>query len=209
MTQLQGALGVERAMQAMLDLVESHRTRLCEQILGDARARAEAVRRQATAAARTRMRQAFEEQRQRQRERLAAAEARLANRRRLHAQQRLAASLRLASQQLPGELRALWQQEETRAAWVRAVLAAARLRLTEGPWQIAHAADWPEDERERQVASAGTVPGGPPRCAADPAVVAGLRIVAGRNVLDGTIDGLLSDPADFEARLLRRLESSS
>jgi hypothetical protein len=209
MTQVEGALGVEPAMQAMLELIESHRAGQCEQILGDARARAEAVRRQAAAAARARMRQAFEEQRQRRRERLAAAEARLANRRRLHAQQRLAASLRLASQQLPGELRALWQHEETRAAWVRAVLAAARLRLTEGPWQIVHAADWPEDERERLLTSAGTMPGGPPRCAADPAVVAGLRIVAGRNVLDGTIEGLLADPADFEARLLRRLESAS
>jgi len=209
MTQAPGPLGVERAMQAMLDLVESNRARLRDQILGEARARAQAVRNQACAGARTRMRQAFEEQRQRRRERLAAAEARLANRRRLHKQQRLAASLRLASQQLPRELQALWQQKETRASWVRAVLAAARLRLTEGPWHIAHAADWPEDEREHLVLNSGAVPAPAPRFEADPRIVAGLRIVSNRNVLDGTIEGLLSDPADFEARLLRRLESSS
>jgi hypothetical protein len=155
------------------------------------------------------MRQAFEEQRQRRRERLDAAEARLANRRRLHEQQRLAASLRLASQQLPCELQALWQQSETRAAWVGAVLAAARLRLTEGPWHIAHAADWREDERERLVLTSGAVPAAPPRFDADPGILAGLKIVSDRNVLDGTIEGLLSDPADFQARLLRRLESSS
>jgi hypothetical protein len=209
MTQAQGSLGVEPAMQALLDLVESNRARLCDQILGEAQARAQALRSQARAAARTRMRQAFEEQRQRRRERLDAAEARLANRRRLHEQQRLAASLRLASQQLPCELQALWQQSETRAAWVGAVLAAARLRLTEGPWHIAHAADWREDERERLVLTSGAVPAAPPRFDADPGIVAGLKIVSDRNVLDGTIEGLLSDPADFQARLLRRLESSS
>jgi hypothetical protein len=208
-THAQGPLGVERAMQALLDLVEAHRARLCDQILGEAQARAKALRGQAGASARTRVRQAFEEQRQRRRERLAAAEARLANRRRLHEQQRLAALLRLASDQLPYELQVLWQQSETRASWVRAVLAAARLRLAEGPWHIAHAADWPEEERDRLVLNSGTVPTPPPRFEADPGIVAGLKIMSNRNVLDGTIEGLLSDPADFEARLLRHLESSS
>lgn len=207
MTQVQGSPGVERAMDAMLDLIESNRARLCDQILGEANARAQALRSQASAGARTRMRQAFDEQRQRRRERLAAAEARLANRRRLHEQQRLAAALRLASEQLPSELKALWQQSETRASWVRAVLAAAGLRLTEGPWHIAHAADWSEDERERLVMTCGNTPATPPRFEVDPKITAGLKIVSNRNVLDGTIEGLLSDGADFEARLLRRLES--
>ncbi|HSC62732.1 MAG TPA: hypothetical protein VLD35_03805 [Caldimonas sp.] len=196
-------------MQAMLDLIASHRARMCDQILGEAHARAQALRSQAGAAARTRMRQAFDEQRQRRRERIAAAEARLANQRRLHEQQRLAASLRLASEQLPSELKALWQQGETRAAWVRAVLAAARLRLREGPWHIVHAAGWSEEERERLVLTSGMVPSPPPRFDADPGIVAGLKIISNRNVLDGTIEGLLSDPAEFEARLLRRLEASS
>ena len=208
MTQAQRPLGVEPAMQALLDLIESNRARLCEQILGEAQDRARALRSHASAGARTRMRQTFEEQRLRRREHLAAAEARLATRRRLHEQQRLVALLRLASEQLPRELRALWQQSETRAAWVRTVLAAAQLRLPKGPWRIAHAADWPEDERERLVRTSGAVPEAS-RFEADPGIAAGLKIVSSRNVLDGTIEGLLSDPSDFEPRLLRRLEVSS
>ena len=70
MTQAQRPLGVEPAMQALLDLIESNRARLCEQILGEAQDRARALRRHASAGARTRMRQAFEEQRLRRRERL-------------------------------------------------------------------------------------------------------------------------------------------
>jgi len=208
MTQAQAPLGVESAMQALLELVESNRARSCEQILGEAHVRAQALRSQAYAGARTRMRQAFEEQRLRRRERLAAAEARLATRRRLHEQQRLAALLRLASAQLPRELQALWQRSETRAAWAGAVLAAARLRLPEGPWRIVHAADWPEDERERLVRNSGAGPEAL-RFEPDPGIAAGLKIVSNRNVLDGTIEGLLSNPADFEAGLLRRLEPSS
>lgn len=199
--------GVERAMRALLDLVESDRARLCDQILGEAHERARGLRADASAAARARMRQVFAEQRARRDERLAAAEARLATERRLHEQQRLAAWLRLASEQLPNALQALWRQDEARAAWARAVLAAARLRMPPGPWRIAHAADWREDEREHVLHSAA--PEATPRCEADPRITAGLKVVCESVVLDGTLEGLLADRSDFEARLLQRLEAAA
>jgi hypothetical protein len=199
--------GVERAMQALLDLVESDRSRLCDQILGEAHERARGLRADANAGARARMRQVFEEQRARRDQRLAAAEARLATERRLHEQQRLAAWLRLASEQLPNVLQALWQQDEARATWARAVLAAARLRMPPGPWRIAHAADWPEDERKRVLHIAA--PEATLCCEADPHIMAGLKVVRGGIVLDGTLEGLLADRSDFEARLLRRLEAAA
>ena len=199
--------GVERAMEALLALIESDRARLCDRILGEAREEARGLHGNAHAGARARMRQAFEEQRGRRREQLAAAEARLATERRLHEQQRLVAWLRLASEQLARELQELWQQDEARATWARAVLAAARERLPGGRWRIAHAADWPDDERERVVRDAA--PEAIPCCEADPAIAAGLKVVSGGIVLDGTLEGLLVDRSDFEARLLRRLEASA
>jgi hypothetical protein len=199
-------LAVERAMQALLDLVESYRTRLCEEILGEANGRARALRGQAHAGARARMRQAFDEQRRRRRERIAAAEARLATQRRLHEQRRTAALLRLAWEQLPAELTALWRQPQARATWVDAVLAAARPRLPPGPWRIVHAADWPQGERLLLAQTLGALPEAAPRFEAEPTIAAGLKIVAGGNVVDGTLDALLADRADFEAKLLRRLE---
>jgi len=201
--------GVEQPMLALLDLVESSRARLCAQILGDANARATALRAQARAGARARVRQAFEEQRLRRREQIAAAQARLATQRRLVEQQRTAALLRLAWEQLPGELGALWRQPALRAAWVGAVLASARARLPAGGWRIVHAPDWPEAERQALERTFDNGTQAPLRFEADPTLAAGLKVICDGNAIDGTLEGLLADRADFESRLLRRLEPST
>ena len=199
------ALEIEPAMRALLALVESYRDSLCGEILGEAGGRARSLRRLAHAAARARMRQTFEEQRLSLRERIAAAEARLATQRRLHEQRRTTELLRLAWEQLPGELQALWRQPTTRATWVDAVLASARLRLPPGPWRIVHAADWPEGERLRFAPTAGAAAEAP-RLEADLAIAAGLKVESRGNVVDGTLEALLADRAGFEAGLLRALE---
>jgi hypothetical protein len=193
--------------QALLDLVEADRARQCAQIVGDENARAAALRAQAHHEARVRMRQAFEEQRRRRQSGIAAAQARLATQRRLHAQQRHTALLDLAWQQLPRELHARWQHGEARAAWVEHVLAAARERMPQGPWRIVHAPDWPAAEQQALAAAhSGADPA--PAFEADAGIAAGLKVVAQGNVIDGTLEGLLADRAELDARLLRQLEAS-
>jgi hypothetical protein len=199
-----GAMLIERQMRALLDLIETDRARQCAQIVGAANGRAAAQRVQARADARACVRQAFEEQRLRRRERLAAAQAQLATQRRLHAQQRTAALLRLAWERLPGELLALWQQPVGRAAWVAHVLEFARVRLPAGTWRIVHAPDWLAIEWQAHAAERGGIP----QLHADPAIRAGLKVVANGNVIDGTLAGLLSERAEIDARLLRLLEGS-
>ncbi|MGZ5206237.1 MAG: hypothetical protein ACXWIZ_15115, partial [Caldimonas sp.] len=110
-----GRSRVERPLRALLELVQSDRERQRSEILGEAESRAATLHAQAHAEARARMVQAFQEQRSRRREGIAAAEARLATQRRLHEQQRTAALLRHAWEQLPNELRALWQEPDARA----------------------------------------------------------------------------------------------
>jgi hypothetical protein len=202
-------LGVEQPMQALLDLVEASRARSCAQILGDANARAAALRAQAQAGALARMRQAFEEQRLRRREQIAAAQARLATQRRLGEQQRTAALLRLAWEQLPGELGALWREPAMRTAWANAVLASARDRLPAGRWRIVHAPDWTGAEQQALVQGFAAATQDPLRFDADPKLAAGLKVICDGNVIDGTLEGLLADRADFESRLLRRMEPST
>ena len=195
-----------RPLQALLDLVEADRARQCAELLGEARARAAAVHAQTHQAARARMRQAYAEQRQRRTQQLAAAQARLATHRRLHAQQRTAALLALARQQLPPELQALWQDAETRRGWVDKTLTAAQQGLARGAWRVVHAADWPLGERaatKAALAAAGITL----TFEADPSITAGLKVMADGNVIDGTLAGLLAGRADFEARLLRLLET--
>ena len=197
---------VERQARALLDLIEADRSRQCAEILGDAEGRAAALRAQASEQARARMRQVFAEQRQRQHDQLAAALARLATRRRLHAQRRTAALLLLAWQQLPGELRSLWQQSESRAAWAAHVSAYARERLQPGTWRVVHAPGWPAAEQRALGSAIAEVARAEPRFEADAAIEAGLKIVADSNVVDGTTAGLLADRGEIEARLLHQLE---
>ena len=203
---------VEQQARALLDLVESDRDRQCAQVLGEAHARAAALHTQAHAEARARMRAAFAEQRQRQQGAIAAAQARLATQRRLHRQQRTAAWLRLAWEQLPGELTALWQQPGARPAWVAQVLASARAHLPNpapSGWRIVHAPGWPLPEQQALADALTAATGTAPRFEAEPSITAGLKVMAQGNVIDGTLAGLLADRAEIEARLLQQLESAA
>jgi hypothetical protein len=202
-----GLPDVDRQAQALIDLIGADRARQCDDVLGAARARASSVLAQARDEARERVRQVFAEQRERRERELASARARLATHRRLHEQRRMAALLQLASDRLPGELRSAWQQEPARAAWVAQTLDYARARLQPGPWRIAHAPDWPADERERARASLAADARVEARFESDASIAAGLKVVHGTNVVDGTLAGVLADRADVEARLLSLLEA--
>ena len=203
-----GVLEVERQAQALIDLIEGDRARQCGDVLGEADGRAVSALAQAREDARRRVRQVFAEQRQRRERELAAARARLATHRRLHEQRRIAALLQLAWDRLPGELRATWRHAPARAAWTAQLIAYARARLQPGAWRIAHAPDWPADEREAVRASLVAAARVEPRFEPDAAIAAGIKVVDGTNVVDGTLAGLLADRADVEARLLRLLEAT-
>ncbi len=200
------AADIQRPLRALLELVEAARSQQCEQLLGQARSRAEAVRRQAREQARTRLRQAFFDQRRQRAERVAAALARLATQRRLHQQQHTAALLALAWAQLPAELNALWLADDSRVSWVAGVLTQARQCLAASDWILRHAPGWPAAERAAQLQGLAGLAVQAVQIEEDPRIGAGLRITAGGNVIDGTLAGLLAGRAEFEARLLRALE---
>ena len=199
---------VEQRTQALLELVESDRSRQCGAILAEARARAAKLVAEARAESRARMREAFAEQRRRARDRVAAARAKLGTRRRLHDQQRAAALLDRGWQRLPDALRARWREDATRRAWVDAVVAAASRALPHVAWRIAHDPGWPPDEQQAVGNRIATELGAAPSFVADTRIDAGLRIAAGGNVVDGTLGGLLADRAEVGAKLMRQLEQT-
>ena len=196
----------DTAAMALLALIETDRARQCSLVLGGAHERANALRTQAQTQARQLMREAFTEQRQQHRVRLHAAQAALATQRRLHAQQRVAALLRLAWERLPGVLLVLWQQAPTRAAWVARTLHVAQARLPHGAWRVAHASDWPETEAQALAGELHRRVGAMPQLVADTSIVAGLKLSTSGSVIDGSLAGLLASSSEIEARLARLLE---
>jgi hypothetical protein len=199
-------LTIDRATQALLDLVDADREQKCAAILDEAKARASALLAQAHADARARMRDAFDEERERMAGRIAAAQAMLATRRRLAQQQRAAALLAAGWQRLPQALVDAWREPAARKAWAERVAAEARALLPGGTWRIVHAPDWPVAEREVFAAELSATHA-VPEFVADPRVRAGLKIAAGGNVIDGTQDGLLADRSEIGSLLLRELEA--
>jgi len=199
-------MSLEARTRALLDLVETDRRSQCQSIVGAARTAAEIQLAQVRAEARARVRQAHAEQRQRAADALAAAQADLQTRRRLHAQRRVEALLALAWQRLPEVLRERWAQPEARARWVAHALATARARLPAGAWTLRHAPDWPAGERAALAAALQAELGAAPTLVSDARIAAGVRIAAGGNVVDATLAGLITDRDEIGGRLIGLLE---
>ncbi len=196
---------IESRAEQLLAMIEAHRDARSNAILDEARERCARLRGEAAASAHARMRAAFAEERRHAAERIGAAQARLDTRRRIVAQHRAQALLAAAWQQFPPALMQRWADPVTRRTWIAHAIATAREVLRDGAWRIVHAADWDAAEREalaRELAPAGIALAFTP----DEGIRAGLRIHAGANMIDCTLDGLLADRADIGARLLFALE---
>jgi hypothetical protein len=188
--------------QALLDLVQADREASCAAIVGKATTQAAARVAAARADARRLVAEAFADERARVQAELDAAEADLQTRRRLHAQRRLDALLALAWQRLPHALSRRWADPALRRSWIAHAQAEARDLLGGAPWTVQLGLDAPPDAPEAWL---GITP--PPRFERDAGIRAGLRIVAGANVVDATLDGLLADRDDIGGRLVGLLQA--
>lgn len=196
-------MNLEQRTRALLDVVESYRRRRHDELVVPAQEQARALLRAARSDARQRVRKAVAEARSRVASEVAAAQAALETERRLAAQRRALQELALAWRALRPALLARWAGAATRNRWVERLVQNARMTLPADNWNIEHAPDWPEREREQTRQALREQGVTRVDCAADTSIAAGLRIRCGRNLLDATIDGLLEDWGALEARLLK------
>jgi len=202
-------LTLEQRTTALLALVEEYRARRCAELLDPARSQARALLRDARAEGRQRVHTTISEARQRLAGEVGAAQARLATERRLVEQRHSVRVLQQAWSALRDALRARWREADARRRWIDAHLARALRVLPGGHWQVEFAAGWADAERESfaaRIAAAG-VTGATWQARED--IDGGVRIRAGNNVVDATIDGLLADRAALEGRLLDLLQEQS
>lgn len=193
--------------EALLSLVERHRSDRCERILQPADVESRALIRAALADARRRVSTAIGEERRRMRSILGALEAALHTERRIAAQRHVVSTLAEAWNRLRAELVARWQDPALRARWIDAQLARACSAFVPGVWRIRHHAAWSADERSAVAARLATQ-GITAEFAEDPRIGAGFIVACGHNVLDASLDGLLADRAQIEGRLLQLVDES-
>ena len=202
-------MSLESRMQGLLEVVETDRKRRCDAILGEARARAAATVAEAHAEARAKLRSAFDEERRRLEARLAAARARLLTHQRGRERRRAADLLAAGSHALIAALSARWRDPRSRGAWVASVIVEAKKALPRGVWRIVSAPGWPDDERDALGAMLASELGAPPQFVVAESARAGLKVTAGGNLIDGTLDGLTADRDEIGSRLLAALEDST
>ncbi|HRZ02561.1 MAG TPA: hypothetical protein P5024_13460 [Burkholderiaceae bacterium] len=201
-------MNIEARAQALIDLVEADASAQCAALATEAQARARALVGEARSAARARATAALAEERRRLHTQLGAAEARLANARRQHAQQRHQILLDAAWQRLPALLTAHWRSPEHRARWIARVLEAGQASLPPGRWTLLHGADFSAADRELATALARRTQA-ELEFQAEPALAVGLQLRAGGNLIDGSAAGLLADRAAVGSRLLDALRENS
>jgi hypothetical protein len=200
-------LTLEQRTAALLALVEEYRARRCAELLEPAREQARALLRSARAEGRRRVHTTVGELRHRLATEIGAAQARLATERRLAAQKRAVQVLQQAWTALREALRARWRDPSSRSRWLEMHLARALDVLPREPWQVEFAADWPQAERDALAARLGAAGVTAVAWQARDDIDGGVRIRAGSNVVDATIDGLLADRAAIEGRLLDLLQA--
>lgn len=202
-------LTLDQRTTALLALVEDFRARRCAELLEPARAQARGLLRDARSEGRRRVHTTIGEARQRLASEVGAAQARLATERRLAEQRRAMLVLQQAWSALREALRARWRAPDARRQWLDAHLARALRVLPRERWQVEFGAGWTDGQREAlaaRIAAAG-VPGASWQAREE--IDGGVRIRAGSNVVDATIDGLLADRAALEGRLLDLLEEGT
>jgi len=195
--------------EALQRFIDEHRRAECAAILSGARAEAATVLREAHAAARARVREGLEARLKRARAELAAAEARRETRRRLALQKEGGALLSLGRARLADALRRRWENQDTRALWIKHYAAVALRVLPKEGWEIRHPPAWPREEQralQEQLRREGVET---LRYASDETIGAGIGIHSAHGVLDGTLEGVLEEGAAIEGRMLHLLESEA
>lgn len=194
--------------QALIDLVEADAREQCATLAAQAEDRARALVREARGTAHARASAALAEERRRLHTQLGAAEARLANARRQHAQRRHQLLLDAAWRRLPALLAQRWRTPETRARWITRLLEAARASFPSGAWTLVHGPDFTPADRS-QASDLARQAGASLEFVADPALAVGLKLRAGGNLIDGSATGLLADRARVGSRLLDALREDT
>ena len=199
MTEFEGVLGYQ--VRTMLDGIAKDVTSRRKAALDEANQRARTLLAAARHKARLRVRQAVAEERQLMAQALDKTRAALASRQRRRQQAVDVERLERGRALLGEALRIRWENPETRAQWVRAVMEDARSILQEGNWHI----QYPEGIDEAWIIGLVGEPEGNSTLRAVPDIKGGLRIQRGAACLEMTIAGLMARADDLSSELLAEI----
>lgn len=197
---------VQTSTEALRRLIRESAEAQCREIKQQTRTEARDLLRRARREARERVHHAIEHERQQHAQRLDHERAALESHDRQQLLETTRRTLGRAWQELEGMLAALWQAHECRSEWIRSLFEQALERLPAGHWRIEHPLPFPEEINADWQRRLREYTGQEPEWIARAEIRAGLRIRVGGVHLDATLEGLLADRTQLEARLLDHIE---
>jgi hypothetical protein len=197
---------LEDRERGLLKLVDEYREQECRRMLEAARAEARALIAQAYHKQRALLHTRVVAERGQAQARIQAARAEKATRGRRVSDRANMDLLVAAWPLLRARLASTWSNPRGRRAWTGRFLSDAMDLLPKGRWEIRHAGQWAESERQELLPALEQHLGQSPRFETDGRIEAGLIIACEGAVLDASLDGLLQDRPRLEARLLALLE---
>ena len=193
---------VDAQLQRLLEIVDEFKKQQCEELLNQAREQSRQVVRHSYRNARTRLRTHILEDRQQLNQSLASVRAKQHT---FVMQQKHQASRMFLDDSweiLTSKLVERWQNAGQRQSWVKAIADIAIASLPSSEWCVSCGGDFSKSEhkqlREYITAKSETKV----EIKTVPDIRAGIRIEAGGAVVDGTLQGLLSDRVRIESEIL-------
>lgn len=184
---------------------ESERTA----ILDAARREADAIVESAFSTARGRAQEALASLGQEAGRRLARADAQIETERRLRDQARAAEILHTGCPMLINVIVDRWHVPQQRRGWIATVARHAARRLIPAAWIVEHPRDWTASDASALRDALAGLAGVTLTFRQTSDFEAGLRILSGDAVLDGTPERLLADKAKTQARLLAEMNRAA
>ena len=177
----------------------------CRQLRDAAEVQAQEVVADARRRARLRVKEAVLEKRRQVEEHCKRARVEMETRGRAERFADLGRRLEAGLSALPAALSVRWADAGARRRWCRHVLEGAAATLRTGRWVVTVAPGLGPDEREALETEAAAAAGEAVEFREDATLEAGLRIVHGGAIYDGTVAGLMADRNRVQAALLAEL----
>lgn len=193
---------VDAQVQRLLEIVNNYQQEQCGVLSEQAGQQSQQIIRQAYREARLRLHHDIQDSRQHMQQELSATRAKLHT---MMMQQRHRADQEFLAQSwelLVAKLMQRWQKPEQRKLWVQKIFDTAIQVLPAEQWQVAHPPDWPTAEKKQFEEMVSHNAQKQLVIAPDAEMKAGIRISADGALVDGSLDGMLSDRVRIESEVL-------
>jgi hypothetical protein len=193
-------------LEHLLGIITENRELQCAKVRETADKQAADIIRQAHSSARERMHRHVLKLREKYLHRVSAVTA--GNQTLLRQQQQAAdrALLDLAWPLLAETLYKLWRDPEIRQQWHAGALKMAASAFVDQSWRIEHPPDFSNEDKEKLKQVLATYTGHKAELQVCDDIIAGIRIIAQRTIVDATVPGLLRQRSKIEGALIARIK---